>query len=377
MEQAGAVSGRAGLVDRIQKVIVPYKYNNNGKPPFTPDELFTMVIAVNVQPVTKGEVLQWVFANFGYYRKMVEREFISDHSNRISESSIFRGKISDVLCNYELYLKKESVQGEADRYTMTVASCERALSRVLPPQYGLGEKAFRFFDLPPELRNKIFDLVFQYPQSGLRFDYPGQKTARLDPPGNRDTWTWHDLRDSPKTAKIKDVLAPLRVNRQFYEEAKGSFFAVNHLRFSRNFAMRELLAKIPEPQRRHIQHVTLDYQVNRPDVWRAKEAIALLATCGLRKLNLHLRETDWKELGITRRGRVLKHRMDVMNLPGLRKLRTMRGLDEVNFYGCPTVEALIKADMLKPKPKPKKKRTGGTKRKAAGESEGGKKSIRR
>ncbi|KAI7237739.1 hypothetical protein KC330_g2983 [Hortaea werneckii] len=66
-----------------------------------------------------------------------------------------------------------------------------------------------------------------------------------------------------------------------------------------------------------------------------------------------------------------------MNLPGLRKLRTMRGLDEVNFYGCPTVEALIKADMLKPKPKPKKKRIGGTKRKAEGDSEGGKKSIRR
>ncbi|KAI7521368.1 hypothetical protein KC331_g19791, partial [Hortaea werneckii] len=114
MEQAGAVSGRAGLVDRIQKAIAPYKHNNNRKPPFTPEELFTMVIAVKGQPVTKGQVLQWVFANFGYYRKMVEREFINDDSNRISESSIFRKKISDVLCNYELYLKKKSVQGEAD-----------------------------------------------------------------------------------------------------------------------------------------------------------------------------------------------------------------------------------------------------------------------
>lgn len=374
MEQAGALSGRASLVDRIQKAIAPYQ-SLAQKPPFTPDELFIMAIAVAGRPVTKRFVLKWVFAKFEYYRRMVREEFISDDSSRISESNIFRGKINDVLCNYELYLEKKSVQDEADRYTMTVASCERGLSRALPPQYELGEKAFRLFDLPPELRNKIFDLVFQYPQSGLRFTSPGQKVAQLNPSTDRDTWTWRVLHNLSKTARIKDVLAPLRVNKQFYEEAKGSFFAVNHFHFSSDFAMARLLAKIPEPHRRHIQHVTLDHAV---DLYKeAKEAIQLLATCGLKKFNLYLQEDDWKEFGTTRRGRVIKTRMDVMNIPGLRKLRTMRGLEEVNFYGCPTVEALIKADMLKPKPKPKKKATDSTKRKTEGEGEGGKKIIRR
>ncbi|KAI7487071.1 hypothetical protein KC351_g2881 [Hortaea werneckii] len=350
MEDAGVLSGRVSLANRIQKAIAPYKYNSMN-PPFTPDEFFTMVIAVTGRPVTKTQVLKWVFANFAFYRRMVEREFVGDDSSRIPQSNIFRAKITDVLCNHELYLKKKSVQGEADTYIMTVASCERVLSRALPPHDERGKKAFRLFDLPSELRNMILDLVFKYPQSGLRFDFPGLNSANINPSG-RDTWTWRVLTNLSKTAKIKDVLAPLRVNKQFYEEAKGSFFAVNQFHFSSNLAMARLLAKIPESQRRHIHCLTLDYQIG--SYKEAKKAIALLTTCGLKKLNLHLDEDEWKK-----------------------KLRTMRGLEEVNFYGCPTVEALIKADMLKPKPKPKQKRTGGKKRKAEGEREGAKKSIRR
>ena len=37
-------------------------------------------------------------------------------------------------------------------------------------------------------------------------------------------------------------------------------------------------------------------------------------------------------------------------LPGLSVLRSIRGLEEVAFYGpCPTIEKICKADMLKPK----------------------------
>ncbi|KAI7162141.1 hypothetical protein KC349_g2305 [Hortaea werneckii] len=385
MERAG-LSGRASLVERIERAIGPYKYNYT-KPPFTPDELFTMVIAVKRQPPTKGQVLQWVFANFNYYKKMVEEEFVDDdpkelrsHSywgRRQRPSDEFRTKISDVPRNFELYLKTESVQDGPERYAMTVASCERALSKALLPQPKTNMKAFRFLDLPPELRNTIFDLVFQYPRSGLVFLWKGQKSALVDSPTARGIQRWNIYDNLPKTARITDILAPLLVNKQFYEEAKACFFAINHFHFRDHYNMAKTLAKIPESQRRHIEHVTLDYGVDYYELRAAREAIALLATCGLKKLNLYLEEDQWKENGTTRRGRVYKNRSDVMNIPGLRELRAMRGLQEVNFYNCPTVEALIKADMLKPKPRPKKKETGGTKRKAEGESEGGKKSIRR
>ncbi|KAI7199260.1 hypothetical protein KC343_g5628 [Hortaea werneckii] len=388
MDRAGAPSGHVGLVDRIQKAIAPYKHNTSGKPPFTPDELFTMVIAIKGQPVTKGQVLTWVFANFEYYRKMVEREFVDDNPKQFdsnhyywrrpeTNSGRFRANINDVPRNYELYLKTESMQDGSGKYTMTVASCERILSKVLLPKKRLNKKPFRFLDLPSELRNAIFDLVFQYPRTGLLFAAKGQKTAMIDSPANYDPQGRHKYGQLERTARISDVLAPLLVNRQFYEEAKGCFFAVNHFYFSNLRAMSGTLAKTSESQRRHIQHLTLDYGVENYDLRDARKAIALLTTCGLKKLNLHLEEDKWKELGTTSRGKVFKHRMDIMNIPGLRKLRTMRGLEEVNFYGCRTVEALIKADMLKPKPKPKKKGTGGTKRKGEGESEGGKKSIRR
>ncbi|KAI7176760.1 hypothetical protein KC316_g3206 [Hortaea werneckii] len=388
MEQAGALSRGASLVERIEKTIAPYKYNNR-KPPFTPDELFAMVIAVKGRPVTKGQVLQWVFANFKYYKKMVEGEFVDDNPKQFysddkydwrrpeTKSGRFRANINEVSRNYELYLSTESVPNGSDRYSMTMASSERILSRALTPQLTSDGKPFAFLDLPSELRNQIFDLVFQYPRSGLLFAAKGQKTAMIDSPMDYDTQGLHKYCKLERTARITDVLAPLLVNRQFYEEAKDCFLAVNHFRFSNLQAMSVTLAKISESQRRHIQHVTLDYSVWSYELPGAKEAIALLATCGLKKLNLYMKEARWKEFGTTRGGKMIKSRMDVMNIPGMRKLRTMRGLEEVNFYGCPTVEALIKADMLKPKPKPKKKGMGGRKRKAEGDSEGGKKSIRR
>ncbi|KAI7199354.1 hypothetical protein KC343_g8335 [Hortaea werneckii] len=388
MEQAGALSGSVSLVERIGKTIAPYKYNNK-KPPFTPDELFTMVIAVKGRPVTKGQVLQWVFANFKYYKKMVEGEFVDDDPKQFNSDDIygwrkpetksgrFRTNINEVPRNHELYLSTESAPNGSARYSMTMASSERILSRVLTPQHPCDGKAFAFFDLPPELRNKIFDLVFQYPRSGLLFAAEGQKKAIIDAPADYDTQGLHTYNKLERTARIADVLAPLLVNRQFYEEAKGCFFAVNHFHFLNLRTMSGTLAKISESQRRHIQHVTLDYSVWAYELPDAKEAITLLVTCGLKKLNLYLKEDRWREQGMTRRGKILKSRNNVMNIPGMRKLRAMRGLEEVNFYGCPTVEALIKADMLKPKPKPKQKRTGGTKRKAEGESEGGKKSSRR
>ncbi|KAI7286101.1 hypothetical protein KC345_g1293 [Hortaea werneckii] len=388
MQQAGALSGGASLVERIEKTIAPYKYNNR-KPPFTPDELFAMAVAVKGRPVTKRQVLQWVFANFKYYKKMVEGEFIDDDPKQFysddmydfrrpeTKSGRFRANINEVPRNHELYLSTESVPNGSARYSMTMASSGRILSRVLTPQHPYDGKAFAFLDLPPELRNKIFDLVLQYPRSGLLFAAKGQKTAIIDSPADYDTQGLHRYNKLKRTARIADVLAPLLVNRQFHEEAKGCFFAVNHFHFSKLQAMSGTLAKIPESQRRHIQHVTLDYSVWAYELPDAKEAIALLVTCGLKKLNLYLKEDRWREHGMTRGGKILKSRNNVLNIPGMRKLRAMRGLEEVNFYGCPTVEALVKADMLKPKPKPKQKRMGGTKRKAEGDSEGGKKSIRR
>ncbi|GAB1743895.1 hypothetical protein NU219Hw_g946t1 [Hortaea werneckii] len=384
MEQAGALSGRASLVDRIQKVIKAIALYEDfiEEPPFTPDELFTMVIAVKGRPVTKGQVLEWVFANFKHYRSMIEEEFVDDDPEQLRnnsnlfrpkrQSDDFRTRINDVPLNYELYMRTESVQDGRERYAMTVASCERVLSEALLLRPQTNRKAFRFLDLPSELRNTIFDLVFQYPRSGLIFRSKGQKSALVESPTARDIYG-----PLPKTARITEIFAPLLVNKQFYEEAKACFFAINHFHFTNLCNMAKTLAKIPEPQRRHIQHLTLDYGVGYNQLRDAREAIALLATCGLKKLNVYLEEDQWKENGTTRRGKIFKNRSDVMNIPGLRKLRTMRGLEDVNFYGCPTVEALIKADMLKPKPQPKKKGTGDTKRKAEGENEGGKKSIRR
>ncbi|KAI7011502.1 hypothetical protein KC318_g5150, partial [Hortaea werneckii] len=378
MDQAGALSGRACLVDRIQKAIAFYK-NKIYKPPFTPDELFTMAVAVTGRPVTKGQVLKWVFANFQHYRSMIEEEFVDDDPKQLvgpgywrrpeRDSDRFRTSINEVPRNYELYLKARHAQNGPDSYTMTVASCERILFKVLSSKQELNRKAFRFMDLPPELRNTIFDLVFQYPRSGLLFEAKGQKTAFVGPPAHRDALPYIKLQTLSKTARITDVLAPLLVNRQFYEEAKSCFFAINHFLFADGYTMSLTLNKIPESQRRHIHHLTLDYGIGSYKLTKARKAIALLATCGLKKLNVYLDEEEWKELGTTRRGRAFKYSLDIMNIPGLRKLRTMRGLEEVHFYGCPTVEALIKADMLKPKPKPKKKGMGGRKRKAEGDSE--------
>ena len=44
---------------------------------------------------------------------------------------------------------------------------------------------------------------------------------------------------------------------------------------------------------------------------------------------------------------------EMATLPGLEKLRELRGLETVTFRGCPMLEALLKDDMFKPKTTPR------------------------
>ncbi|KAI7088688.1 hypothetical protein KC356_g3018 [Hortaea werneckii] len=371
MEQAGATSRHVSLSHRIQEAIAPYKQRDI-RPPFTPGELFTMAVATARQPVTMQQVLMWIFSNIEYYRNLALFTFASEaplsptDKLKMDIMQGFRMRLKNVPCFYDLGVNKATKDGERDTYTMTAAACEKALYRVVRPVKPLDRGSFRFFDLPPELRNRIYDLVFHYPQDQLVFARIPKGRALLH------------VRQSPKvavggeytcvptawTSTISDIFAPLLVNKQFYKEARTVFFAINRIFFWNLTVANRILAKMTRFQRQHVHDIAFLYQPMAANFRLAESAMAHLAFCGLQKFTLCFSEVLWSKYLTAQVATanvqggpvpvldfVIQEKYgDVRDLPGFQTLRALRGLKEVRFAGCPTVESLLREDMLTPQP---------------------------
>jgi hypothetical protein len=79
----------------------------------------------------------------------------------------------------------------------------------------------------------------------------------------------------------------------------------------------------------------------------------------LERLGIRIDESDWLDRA-NFRANASKKFESVTNMPGYGVLAKIRGLKDVQFFACPTIEQLLKEVMLSPKEMGKKrKRAGG------------------
>ncbi|KAK5127485.1 hypothetical protein LTR85_006824 [Meristemomyces frigidus] len=354
------------LKQRIEDIIAPWA-QSEARPPFTGEQLVVMALLSEGVAMSEKEIFKRVVERFRYFQQQAIEALYEgtrhgflfyddlgdddddDDDAGVPERSIdIKGILSEVYRLYDVPLTRLANK----TLKISAASGERVLRPLLEPE--AEEEPFAFFKLPAELRNTIYELVFQYPKSGLhcelRIGYnhaPVVLPARCRDDATSDDWAKALSRSATlRTLPFTQILAPVLVSRQFRKEALPYFYNINTFRVDNLSSLGRLLAKIPTEHQKHIHSISLGYNiyesVDVPSVFRQ-----LLALEGLRKLTVRIDEEAWKRLGVRY---PQKKYQSATNMPGLSTLGRVRGLEEVVFEGCPSIESMLKENMLKPKP---------------------------
>ena len=238
------------------------------------------------------------------------------------------------------------------------------------PKYN---KTFPIFELPAKLRDSIYELVFQYPESEIYVLRSGGWSERRsrrrprqlalldrsnDEPFDFQAWTQRAKRSQRhdrshednllRSRLVKSILAPLLSSRQFYSEAMPVFYRKNRFHFVNPEAMTLALTSLARERRKHITHISFEYCVSDS---AASAFRGLLSIDNLRGLDIHVEPEAFRKTPRMKK------------VPGLATLIGLRGLDEVTFsWDCKGLKGVVKDALLKPNEGPsrsgKRKRVG-------------------
>lgn len=392
----------ADLCRRIKLAIAPHT-NSAEKPPFTEEELVIMALAMALRKErslrTQEQICDWIIDTFYYYRRLARRCFVTvanvfhshaltnpsvQYKDRLKPAAEFRSKVNAVFWSSEVELTctRDPSPSLEYRYKVTAHNAEHLLRNIWPKD-AVVDKPFPFFRLPPELRNAIYGMVLHYPESGIllrRLDInTGPMTvAVLDesPDHEFDFESWREAAEprsnmlSPygdgllRAGRLPNILSLLLVNRQFHSEALKIFYGSNHFHFPRVKDFFECARGVAPNHLQHLTHVSIGYSIN--DKTCATPAFKILNKLKkLKRLDIEVDEKAWTEYADRWRGFKKHDAMKIENMRGLATFRRARA-DVVNFYGpCPTLEAMLTAEMTRPKKveastaKTRKRKVGG------------------
>ncbi|KAK5138281.1 hypothetical protein LTR08_003342 [Meristemomyces frigidus] len=367
--------------ERLEPIIASWA-SSKERPPFTAKQLFIMALLCEGRTMTIREIMKWTVDHFIHHQVLAFESLFGlcgftgstdfgshNHGNdidhdRVDRAEEFCRQLNEVPSEFDLPLviEQEDNLQNSPRYSISAGNGEQVLATVLCLRNF--EKVFPFFELPAELRNVIYEMVFRYPRSGLCVQFPDPKACFPARAGSANILTRSmddgiDLtpgnifsRNQSWTQSIQTILSPLSVSRQLYKEAAPCFYSVNNFRFRNSRAMHTLLLKVPAQHLKHISHITLAYSktYHRANQRTIIAAFKLLGSLkGLRKLEVYCDERGWSNGDYG---------------PWIDALGKIRGLEELKFFGCPTIEGLVKNNMLKPKPTEKVRGATLRKRKA-------------
>ncbi|KAK3067556.1 hypothetical protein LTR53_015518 [Teratosphaeriaceae sp. CCFEE 6253] len=244
------------------------------KPPFSTAELVVMAVICEVEMVvTKETGFRWVSQTFPYYSLMAVEAHIGAVAAPAWWSPRYNAQqatlieqvlpgIDEAAESYEMPLVN-NLYGDDDPLAMIIMPDEECCVQAGPARIFLRgylnpgpsaeykdtpgddrnvEPRSRFFDLPAELRNGIYDLLFLFDKRGITVTVDrGPCTISLPcreldaHSDNAASCACHVHPNRPCGRYIgpplAEVLAPLGTCRQFYDEAMPIFYRDNHFCF--------------------------------------------------------------------------------------------------------------------------------------------------
>lgn len=282
------VAERASVKLEIEAVIEPYCHSTE-RPPFTVAEMAVMAILCSYErSLSRNKIHEWAIRTFRFYTDQAISRFVACGNgdtcggNDWPDTSLLPD-FSQVYDDWTVPLfhaqSRLPVLQDRNRSAgvpVAVGPGRVFLSSWLEPKRN---GTFPFFELPPELRNVIYEMVLRFPRSGLavlhacpeskdpNFCALERREATISPPRSWNveplTCTkWIDDRHTTgqnylQCGTLSDVLAMLCVNKQTYAEALPIFYRDNAFYTFDLDSTINLLHELPSSRAQHLSDLTV------------------------------------------------------------------------------------------------------------------------
>jgi hypothetical protein len=122
------------------------------------------------------------------------------------------------------------------------------------------------------LRLRSYELVFQYPASGLRYmghlHYFYVLSRAPGPPAQFESWLQSNWRQQLRTEKLADLLSPVLISRQFYEEVLPVFLTQNTFHLDSTYHLERFLESLPFKHLQQVRTIMLDCGTSNRVRWQ-------------------------------------------------------------------------------------------------------------
>lgn len=142
---------------------------------------------------------------------------------------------------------------------------------------------------------------------------------------------------------VRDILAPLLASRRFYQEAMPELYALNCFHCQCVERLYHVVDLLSPARRQHLTYISVYYRSYHsgeeylPSWKRMFEILSSIKS-------LRIFELTYPEVGFQR-----DEDPSVLETPGIEFLGLLRGLEEVKFHECPSIERKYKELMLSPR----------------------------
>lgn len=272
---------RLQLKQEITIIIEPYRTLSE-KPPFSAAELIVMaVVCFDGHPAgpTCSEILQYIILSFRHYICKSVQEYADSFRGAYNERRDYGSHF--VPCAVDGFWRAfkdyespliETTHNEAgkevERYTVAPAEARLFLRRILEPRRN---GFFNFFELPAELRNRIYEYLLLFSGDGdltiaRALGFPSgpctfllrQRANESAPLSNDQQTKFHVFGGPLGYYPVNGTVAPpsrshlaiFSTCRQAHDEAMPLFYGLTHIRFHCLDAIEQYLVK---GQRRRVR----------------------------------------------------------------------------------------------------------------------------
>lgn len=300
------------LAARIAALIEPCM-SSQDRPPFSEGELVVMVLYQSGQPLTYYELLERILEMFPYYRKEVVKAAV-DFPGSVHRT--FSEPFEAALGEYALSI--HTLWGDGAGLVTLMATEINVCSALSPHLYqaptvaaGAAPPRLGLLDIPPEVRTMIYELLLEFPKSGIRprpINYSeGRRSSReleMLSRYHNHTATMSDWMALPSdhdghpmaplhTKPMQEVLKLFQISKLIRKEAVPIFAQSNKF-ICRDMA--ELSALIERPEEGFKEKLS-DISFAYPSRKRKTAAGVLRRLSNLprlKKLTMWFDERDWK-----------------------------------------------------------------------------------
>jgi hypothetical protein len=357
---ASAYSTRKVLQMEVETVIQEYR-SAEEKPPFTPSELVVMAtICREADAITLEDAMSWTIDTFSFYRQR-----LSGHT-RLCEHHYGRITLQDfhhVLDSWEVplvyaadentLLCLETYSQSKQAFTTITAAARVFLLKWLEPRR---EGCFRLLDLPPEIRNTIYEMTLSFPKSGFvlpRIWYVERRLLLRHRDVNDDGRTTHPRptfkEPHVETAALSSTLAIFLACKQVYREAAPFFYACNYFHFEDLETLGYMSRKMSANLSKHLSNVRVVYEYDREKEDTLCNVFTFLrSNLNLKVLTLEIYDANWFRLPVAIRqafGRTSAY-TKAEQIAGMKDLAALASkVETLNIEGdCPKIREYLTSE---------------------------------